>query len=294
MTGVQTCALPIYNKAFGTAKLRAVAKVEGWANEFRDEIKRFFWKSFESELRKDAEARQESFRKVAQVADERARDAESQAERFRKDPAAVDAGSDVAQYYLDAEVLRDDRRCERLWREFYAHKLDSDAHFRVADIFDTVTEAFTPVRDPSGQLRARDANEIVQHVRGKLEAQALQVHGRALEEMGLDLATGLELEQRYIALHKGGKDLEELRRKGKLDEALRAVPAQDVRRGIEDRLKRLADECVLLAHIDATRRDDPTVTPADVFYAGLNDRYASDEDGSLWSILKGEIGRAHV
>lgn len=277
------------NKAFATAKLRSVAKVEQWANEFRDEIKRFFWKSFEGELRKDAEARLESFRKVAQVADERARDAETQAERFRKDPAAVDAGSDVAQYYLDAEVLRDDRRRERLWKEFYSHKLDSDANFRAADIFDAVTEAFTPVRDPNGQLRARDANEIVQHVRGKLEGQATQVYGKVMEEMGLDLATGLDLEQRYIGLHKAGKDLEELRRKGKLDEELRAVSATEVRRGIEDRLKRLSDECVLLAHIDATRRDDPTVTPADVFYAGLHDRYASDEEGSLWSVLKGVV-----
>ena len=278
------------NKAFAATKLRSVAKVAQWANEFRDEIKRFFWKSFESELRKDAEARLESFRKVAQVADERARDAESQAERFRKDPAAVDPNSDVAQYYLDAEVLRDDRRRERLWKEFYSHKLDSDANFRVADIFDAVTEAFTPVRDPSGQLRARDANEIVQHVRGALEAQATQVYTRVMEEMGLDLGSALDLEQRYIALQKAGKDLEELRRKSKLEEELRAVPVSEVRRGIEDRLKRLSDECVLLSHIDATRRDDPTVVPADVFYAGLNDRYASDEEGSLWSVLKGVVG----
>jgi hypothetical protein len=278
------------NKAFASTKLRSVAKVEQWANEFRDEIKRFFWKSFESELRKDAEARLESFRKVAQVADERARDAESQAERFRKDPAAVDPSSDVAQYYLDAEVLRDDRRRERLWKEFYSHKLDSDANFRVADIFDAVTEAFTPVRDPSGQLRARDANEIVQHVRGALETQATQVYSRVMEEMGLDLGSALDLEQRYIALQKAGKDLEELRRKSKLEEELRAVPLGEVRRGIEDRLKRLSDECVLLSHIDATRRDDPTVVPADVFYAGLNDRYASDEEGSLWSVLKGVVG----
>lgn len=277
------------NKAFATAKLRAVARVEQWANEFRDEIKRFFWKSFEGELRKDAEARLESFRKVAQVADERARDAESQAERFRKDPASLDPGSDVAQYYLDAEVLRDDRRRERLWRELYLHKLDSDAHYRVADIFDAVTEAFTPLRDQNGQLRARDANEIVQHVRGKLEAQASEVYGKVLEDMGLDLATGLDLEQRYIALHRAGKDLEALRRSGTLEQELRAVPAQEVRRGLEDRLKRLADECVLLAHVDATRRDDPTVVPADVFYAGLHERYASDEDGSLWSVLKGVV-----
>ena len=48
---------------------------------------------------------------------------------------------------------------------------------------------------------------------------------QGMEEMGLDLATGLDLEQRYIALHKAGKDLEELRRKGKLEDELRAVSA---------------------------------------------------------------------
>ncbi|QSQ19575.1 hypothetical protein JY651_30205 [Pyxidicoccus parkwayensis] len=277
------------NKAFSAAKLRAVSRVEQWSNDFRDEIKRTFWRAFESELRKDAEARLESFRKVAQVADERARDAEAQAERFRKDPAAVDTGSDVAQFYLDAEVLRDDRRRERLWRELYLHKLDSDSNFRASDIFDAVTEAFSPARDSDGRLRARDAGEIVQKVRERLEAQATEVYGRVLKDMGLDLASALELEQRYVALHRAGKDLEALKRTGKLDEELRAVPARDVRTGIEDRFKRLAEECVLLAHVDATRRDDPTVVPADVFYAGLHERYASDEEGALWNLLRGSV-----
>jgi hypothetical protein len=277
------------NAAFASAKMRAVARVEQWSNDFRDEIKRFFWRAFEGELRKDAEARLESFRKVAQVADERARDLESQAERFRKDPSSVDAGADTAQFYLDAEVLRDDRRRERLWKELYLHKLDSDAHFRVGDLFDVVTEAFSPARDPDGRLRARDAGEIVQRVREQLEDVTLKTFTRVLEDAGLDLATALELEQRYIALHRAGKDLEALRKAGKLDEELRAVPAREVRAGIEDRFKRLSEECVLLAHVDSTRRDDPTVVPADVFYAGVDDRYSSDEDGSLWSILKGVV-----
>lgn len=277
------------NKAFSAGKLRAVSRVEQWSNDFRDDIKRFFWRAFEGELRKDAEARLESFRKVAQVADERARDVEAQAERFRKDPASVDPGSDIAQFYLDAEVLRDDRRRERLWRELYLHKLDSDAHFRVTDLFDVVTEAFSPAREPDGRLRARDASDIVQRVREKLEAHATTVFTRVLEDSGLDLSTALDLEQRYVALHRAGKDLEALRKAGKLEDELRAVPVREVRSGIEDRLKRLADECVLLAHVDATRRDDPTVVPADVFYAGLDDRYASDEDGSLWNVLKGVV-----
>ena len=281
------------NQAFNSAKLRAVRRVEQWSNELRDELKRSFWKSFEGELRKDAEARLESFRKVAQVADEGARNAEAQAERFRKDPAAVDPGSNVAQYYLDAEVLRDDRRRERLWREFYLHHLDRDAYFPVADIFASITEAFTPARDPDGQVRARDAGEIVQQVREKLEAQAARIHAGVLDELGLNLATGLEMEQRYVALHQAGKDMEELRKTGKLQDALKAVSAREVRAGIEDRLKRLSEECVLLAHVDATRRDDPTVTPADVFYAGLASAFASDEEGSLWSVLKGVVNGAN-
>ena len=90
----------------------------------------------------------------------------------------------------------------------------------MGDLFDVVTEAFSPARDPDGRLRARDAGEIVQRVREQLEDVTLKTFTRVLEDAGLDLATALDLEQRYIAIHRAGKDLEALRKAGKLDEEL--------------------------------------------------------------------------
>jgi hypothetical protein len=214
--------------------------------------------------------------------------AEAEAERFRKDPAAF-PDSEIAQFYLDAEVLRDDRRRERLWHLLYAHLLDRDAYFDKSAIFRVVTEAFQPARDADGRLRARDASEIVALVRDTLRAEADRVYASALDTLGLDLARGLDLEQRYIHLLDQGEDLDALRSAGKLDEAMRSVPSGAVQRGIEDRLVRTYRECVVLAHIDQGRRDDPTVTPADVFYAGLHARFDSDEAGSLGQLLRGAV-----
>jgi hypothetical protein len=120
------------------------------------------------------------------------------------------------------------------------------------------------------------------------------VYGKALEDLRLDLASGLDLEQRYIALLDDGADLAQLRSQGKLDDAVRGVPAARVRKGIEDRLKRLSDECVLLAHVDATRRDDPTVVPADVFFAGLHPRFATDEEVALANVLRSVVSRVNL
>ncbi|MEN9799126.1 MAG: hypothetical protein RL653_2822 [Pseudomonadota bacterium] len=277
------------NAAFTAAKNRNVARVDGWAKDMREELKRDFWQRFEGELRRDCQMRLDSFRRVSQLADERAQQLEAEAERFRKDPASVDPDADVAQYYLDAEVLRDDRRRERLWNDFYTHQLDGEALVDRGELFSLVTEAFKPARNPDGTQRARDANEIISVVREGVEEKAKEVFARALEALKLDLPSALELEQRYVALHEQKQAVAELRRAGKLEDALRAVPAAKVRAGIEDRLRRLADECVLLAHVDATRKDDPTVVPAEVFYAGLHDAYASDEQGSLWNVLKGTV-----
>lgn len=276
------------NKAFLAAKTRAIRLVEELSQDCREELRRYFWRTFESELRKIAETLLSTFRKVSQISDEQARLSDAETERFRRDPASF-ADSDVAQYYLDAEVLRDDRRRERLWSIFYLHHLDKAAFFDLRSIFQVVTEAFQPVRDPDGRVRARDASEVVAAVKVKLLETAGAVYGRALEDVGLDLARGLDLEQRYISLLDGGADLAELRRLGKLDGAVSGVSAAVVRRGIEDRLKRLRDECAILAHIDASRRDDPTVVPADVFYAAFHERFATDEEGSLGEILRGAI-----
>ncbi|MFT4977915.1 MAG: hypothetical protein ACI8S6_003822, partial [Myxococcota bacterium] len=107
--------------------------------------------------------------------------------------------------------------------------------------------------------------------------------------MNLDLNKGLDLEQRYIALLDAGEDIEVLYKTGQLDESVRAVSDAQVRRGIEDKLKRLSDECVILSNVDQLQRDDPTVTPADVFYAGLAQQYDTEEDNSIGHLLRGVV-----
>ncbi|MEY3214715.1 MAG: hypothetical protein RIT28_5196 [Pseudomonadota bacterium] len=276
------------NKAFNAAKRKALDQVRSWGEELRDDLRRGFWKTFEAELRQVAGAMLTSYRKVAEIADEQSRLLTAEAERFRRDPAAW-PDSDIAQYYLDAEVLRDDRRRERLWNLLYDHQLDRGSFYDPAKIFAVVTEAFQPARDPDGRVRSRDAAEIVNVVKERLQGVAEGVFGQALEDMGLDLRTGLELEQRYVALLESGANWDELRRTSKLDDALRAIPKSRVLTGVEDRFKRLAAECVLLAHIDRSRGDDPTVVPADIFYAGLASQYASDESDSLGQLLKGAV-----
>jgi hypothetical protein len=278
------------NAAFQAVKKRAVGKLSELAQELREELRRHFWKSFEADLRRTAETTLDSFRKVAEIADDRARDLESGAESFRRDPAAVDPDSDVAQYYLDAEVLRDDRRKERLWDVFAAHKLGKSALFDTKAIFATVTGSFQPQRDSDGRLRSPDASEIIRTVRRDLEALARGKLAAELEDMGLDLPSGLDLEQRYILLRDEGKDLFALHREGKLDDAVKAVDEGRVLRGVEDRLKRLAEECVLLAHLDRTRKDDTTVTPAEVLLAGLHPDFNSDEEHSLGKLLRRVTG----
>lgn len=276
------------NAAFQGSKRKAVGFVEELEADCRDELKRLFWRGFESELRKVAETMLQAFRKVAEISDDQARRAEAEAERFRRDPASF-PDSEIAQHYLDAEVLRDDRRRERLWHLFFLHLLDKEAYFDAKDLFRVVTEAFQPVRDPDGRLRNRDAAEIVRVVRDRLSAKAGEVYAGALKEQSVDLSRALDLEQRYIHLLDQGEDLSELRAKGKLDDSLHAVSDAVVRKGIEDRLLRLSQECVVLASIDHARRDDPSVTPADVFYAGLHHRFSSDEPGALGSVLRNAV-----
>jgi hypothetical protein len=276
------------NAAFQGAKRKAVGFLESLEADCRDEMKRTFWRTFEAELRRVGETVLQSFRKVAEVSDEAARLASTEAERFRKDPGAF-PDSEIAQYYLDAEALRDDRRKERLWALFYEHLLDRDSYFDAPSLFRIVAEAFQPARDPDGRLRAKDATEIVRQVREALAKRATEVYGQAMEDLSIDLSRALDLEQRYIALMDDGRDWADLRRRGALEDTLRAVSASRVRQGVEDRLVRTFRECVVLAHVDASRRDDPTVTPADVFYVGLHERFDSDEEGSLGSVLRNVV-----
>ena len=277
------------NSAFRSAKTQAVNWANDLAQDCREDLRRFFWRTFQTELRNVAESTLSAFRKVAEISDEQANLAEAECQRFQQDPGAFE-DSDVAQFYLDAEVLRDDRRRRRLWDVFYRHKLDRSAYFDTKDIFEQVTAAFQPVRDADGQMQAQDASTIVRTVRESLAQKSVAIYRQALETNGMDLAVGLDLEQRYIALLDDGASVEELANSNDLEEAVKQVQSPRVQSGIEDRLKRLSDECVLLAHIDHSRADDPTVTPANVFYVGLADRFGTDEDDSLGNIVRQVIG----
>lgn len=273
------------NKDFHRAKRKAVQLFDRLAQDQRDYLKKAFWRAFEAELRQAVEARLGAFRKVAEIAHEQARLARDDAEHFRRDPGAW-ADSDVARFTLDAEVLRDDRRRDRLWHVLYRHLLDRGAFFEPGKIFAHVTESFAPVRDADGRLRSRDAGEIVRAVKDALESDATRIYSQALQDAGLDLQRALELESRYIHLIDGGQDPDDLHQQGKLDEAVRAVPEQAVRSGLLDKLQRVVDEAVVLSHLDRSRMDDPTVVPAYIFYAGLSPRYDSDEDHSLGRLLR--------
>lgn len=273
------------NKDFHRAKRKGVQLFDRLAADQRDYLKRAFWRAFEGALRQSIEARLTAFRRVAEIAHEQAKLALDEAERFRRDPGAW-PDSDIARFTLDDEVLRDDRRRERLWNLLYRHLLDRSAFFDPQAIFGHVTDAFAPVRDRDGRLRARDAGEIVRTVKARLAADATATYRQALEDAGLDLARGLELEARYVALLEGGADIDALVSEGKLDDAIRDVSDETVRQGLLDKLQRLSDSCVVLAQLDTTRLDDPSVTPAWIAYAGVAPRYHTEEPTSIGRLLK--------
>jgi hypothetical protein len=272
------------NKDFNKAKRRAVQLFDRLADDQRDHLKRSFWRSFEGELRLNIEARLGAFRKVAEIASEQARDAADGAERFRVDPGA-EPDSDIARFTLDTEVLRDDRAADRLWHRLYDHLLDRSAYVDDQRIFSLVSEAFAPARDDdTGRVRARDATEIVTLVRERLYEEGFQVYTGALAD--LDLQRALDLEARYSLLHEGGVDLGALDQRGR-QEAVDGVDADAVRQRTLDKLQRVSDECVTLAHLDRARVGvDSTVVPARIFYAGVAPRYDTDEPDSLGRLLR--------
>ncbi|MCB9667944.1 MAG: hypothetical protein H6736_02180 [Alphaproteobacteria bacterium] len=272
------------NKEFNKAKRRAVQLFDRLADDQRDFLKRTFWRSYEGELRLAVEARLGSFRKVAEIASEQARDAADGAERFRRDPGA-DPSSDIARFYLDTEVMRNDRAGDRLWDRLYTHLLDRSAYFDDQRIFQVVSEAFAPARDDdTGRVRSRDATEIVANVRERLEAEGTEVFEVALRE--LDLQRALDLEARYTVLEERGTKLADLDQRGR-QEAVDSVDRDEVRRRTLDKLQRVADECVTLAHLDRARVGvDSTVVPARIFYAGVAPAYDTDEPDSLGRLLR--------
>jgi antitoxin component of RelBE/YafQ-DinJ toxin-antitoxin module len=238
-----------------------------------------FWQRYHEELQRAVEVRLNQFRAVSAVSDEVARNVAQEAERLRADPAAARGdASDAGAYYLDSEVMRDDRAGQRLWHRLFAHKLDKSAYYDEAKIFEAITGAFAPAVGDDGRVRAKDAMEIVRDLRDRLEAQAKDTFGRVFAEMGFDLRTALELEARYVAT-PGAKPSD--------DAAVQSVGVREVQTHMADKLRRVVDTCVILAAIDKTKRDDPTVVPADVFYVGCSAKYAGDAPTSLRPLIRG-------
>ena len=280
--GIIAGVLSRENKEFNSARRKVqdyFSQVEGGQ---RDWLKASFWQRFHEELQRSVEARLNAFRSVSQISDEVARNVVKEAEDLRRDPSTRGSDSDAAEFYLDSEVLRDDRGSERLWNRLFAHKLDKSAFYDEAKIFECISSAFAPAVDDDGRVRAKDAMEIVKDMRGRIEQLAKDTLGKVLEDMNFDMRSALDLEARYVATGGAstGASKEDNERVDKVDDRV-------VSEHVADKFRRLVDQCVILANIDQTKRDDPTVVPADCFYVGLAPKYSAEEKGSLLGAIKG-------
>lgn len=250
------------------------AQVEGG---IRDYLKAAFWQAFHEELQKNLEARLSAFRNVAQIADESAKMSKKEAERFLTDPAsAAGYSADAAEYYLDMEVLRDDKRGTRLWDRFFTHYLDRSSYYDEEKIFGEITQAFQPAVSDDGRVRAKDANEIVKEIRKRMYDLGRSTYDGVVKEMKLDMNAALELEARYVLTRDRPED----------KEAIEKIDEKRIREHIREKFQLVIDQCVILANIDQTKMDDPTVKPNKIFYAGIASKYSSDEAGSMKSLLK--------
>jgi hypothetical protein len=265
--GFLSSVLSRENKAFDQVRRKTQDFFNQVENGQRDWLKAAFWQAFHEELQRAVEARLTSFRSVSQVADEVAKNVSTEAERLREDPATRGETSDAAAFYLDSEVLRDDRAGQRLWNKLFSLYFDKTAYYDETQIFSEISEAFQPAVDKEGRIRAKDAIEIVRDLRTRLEDVAKTTLSRVFAEQGLDMRTALELEARLIFA------------KGSDEAALEAVSETAVQNHIRDKFLRVVDQCVVLANIDKTKLDDPTVKPAHIFYVGLAPKYSGDDGG---------------
>jgi hypothetical protein len=267
------------NRAFEDAKSKAVQELDRLGDVNRNALKESFWRRFHEELQKSIQTRLGTFRAVAQVADEAVQGIRAEAARFLADPSLDPTfQGDATSYYLDAEVLRDDRGNRRLWDLLFEDHLSNPAYFDAEALAREVTLAFKPDVLPGGEVRQREPSRIVRTARERIYALGANVFREALEkDLKLDMNSALRLEAGYLAMGEARETLSTQARRRELER----VDDATVTRNVRDKLSRALESCVLLAHIDQARRDDPTVTPNQIFYAGLAQRYASDEPGSL-------------
>ena len=69
-------------------------------------------------------------------------------------------------------------------------------------------------------------------------------------------------------------------------EKLENVAERGIANYVEARSIRTLDQCGVLSQLDQSRMDDPTVTSADIFYAGISPRFDTDEAGALASYVR--------
>jgi hypothetical protein len=232
------------------------------------------WQKVHAALVEAAAAQLVAFRNVARIAAEATDTLNRRAERFQRDPGAVDESAQSAEYYLDLEVLRDDRGEQRLWGRFFEHRLDRRENFDDPKIFALITQAFRPVQD-DGRLRGRDAREIVAVIREALSEEAESTFARAMSDMpDMDLPGALALEARYVLAGEAADD-----------EALGAVSDDAVERYMADKMQRARNHCVILANIDPSKYD-PDVRVNNCFFVGMARSYRGEDRMSLGNITR--------
>jgi hypothetical protein len=265
------------NKKFAAAKRQCVELFDELANGNREWLKVQFWQRLHEALQAEVDRRLGAFRAVARISDEQVRQLQAEAREFARDPGAVEPDAQAAAYYLDLEVLRDDRSKKRLWEQFFRHRLDKPENFDDTAMFAVITSSFAPKQE-EGRIRSKDAREIVTDIRAGLEAEADATFARALSDMpDMHLAGALELEARYALA--GPEAIK--------DDALAAVPTADVEKWMRDKIQRASDSAVVHANLDRSKFVGGNVRPNQSAFAGVHPRYLGDGPLALGKLIGG-------
>ena len=265
------------NKKFAAAKRQSVELFDELADGNREWLKIQFWQRLHEALQAEVDRRLGAFRSVARISDEQVRQLQAEATEFARDPGALDPDAQSAAYYLDLEVMRDDRSKKRLWEQFFRHRLDKPENFDDKAMFGVITSAFSPKQE-EGRIRAKDAREIVSDIRLGLEEEADSTFARALGAMpDMHLAGALELEARYAL---AGPDAFN-------DEQLSEVPHADVEKWMRDKIQRAVDSAVVHANLDRSKFVGGNVRPNQSGFAGVHPRYLGDGPLALGKLISG-------
>ena len=272
------------NKKFNDARKAAQDEFDELQKGNREWLKTMFWQRLHKTLQDEIDRRLGAFRAVARLSSEQVNNLQTESAGFIKDPGSVDPNAQSAAYYLDLEIMRDDRAGERQWEQFFRHRFDKRENFDDKEMFTIITKAFAPAQE-DGHVRAKQAREIVQDIRAGLEVEADKTFERSLADMtDMNLAGALQLEARYAL---AGPDAIK-------DEQLAAVPEAEVEEYMRDKIRRAVDSCVVLANIDRTKFDDPTVRANQSAFAGIHPRYCGEDRLSIGSLVTQTDGKMEI